>query len=110
MNIPAAYPRSTAPSALDLWGDAVCEVLGVDDFEPDDIDRLTPAQSIAIGVRFRALAAEYGLPPDEIADPLGAAIREDLALIEEHNRLHPDEPFTAADIALLAPDLLGRRQ
>ena len=111
MNMGApAYPRSTPPSALDLWGDAVCEVLGVDDFEPEDIDRLTPPQSVAIGVRFRALAAEYGLPPAEIADPLGAAIREDLALIEEHNRLHPDEPFTDADIALLAPDLLGRRQ
>jgi hypothetical protein len=68
----AAHPRRIPPSALDLWGDAVCEVLGVDDFEPEDIDGGEP------GLRERSLFVEHG--PRLVAEH-----PEMLPAIDEHS-------------------------
>ena len=87
-----------------------CAVLNVDDFKVEDIDRLSPVQCAEVETRLRALLLEHDLSPAEVNDPIGASLSEDRALIEEHNRLHPDEPITDADLAECAPDLLGPRQ
>jgi Rha family phage regulatory protein len=93
--------------ALDLFYDALWDVTGTD--EPDVIDQLSTAQNAALEARFAALLHQHRdeLDPEDLADPAGFSLRESREMVDEHNRLHPDDPFTDAELAAIAPDLLA---
>ena len=128
MNIPTAYPRSTAPSALDLWGDAVL----VDEKTLSTTQGfgrgpgatlISESGRYALILRSRKPAVRAsvsntyafggrGSPPRLVNESgLYALIfnsrrPEARAFKRWVNLLHPAEPITPAMLALIAPDLL----